>query len=123
MKNLMNKTRKPGDAYITTEDPLTGWRWEVLKVYQADSSKKYSRAFCFVHGFADEAGDCYVSDIGHTIVDFDHDVFATTAAAREALFGPRKPAGRPGAGKVYRLTGPGASIEAGNTWDESEVEL
>jgi len=86
-KNLMGKSRKPGNAYITTTDPRLGWTWEVLKTWQANGSKPYARAFCNVHGFATEMGDCYITDIGRTITDFDHDVFASADEARAALFG------------------------------------
>jgi hypothetical protein len=86
-KNLMGKSRKPGNAYITTWDPRTGWTWEVLKTWQADGSKPYARAFCNVHGFATEMGDCYVADIGDIITDFDETVFANEDEARVALFG------------------------------------
>ena len=86
-KNLMGKSRKPGNAYITTLDPRTGWTWEVLKTWQANGSKPYARAFCNVHGFATEMGDVYTADIGRIITDFDRDVFEDEAAARLALFG------------------------------------
>jgi len=90
-KNLMGKSRKPGDAYITTADPRTGWTWEVLKTYQADGSKPYARAFCNVHGFATEMGDTYISDIGTDIVSFDASVFEDRLAAFDALFGEGTP--------------------------------
>jgi hypothetical protein len=93
-KNPMGKSRKPGDAYITTVDDRTGWRYEVLKTYQVDGSKPYARAFCNVHGFATEMGDVYVADIysgGPQIVAFDQAVFADQDAARLALFGKGTP--------------------------------
>lgn len=85
--NPMGKSRKPGDAYITTTDHRLGWTWEVLKSYQVDGSKPYARAFCNVHGFATEMGDCYIADIGTDVVDFDATVFANRAEAFAALFG------------------------------------
>jgi hypothetical protein len=92
----MGKSRKPGDAYITTFDSRLGWKYEILKTYQADGSKPYARAFCNVHGFATEMGDCYISDIyGGEIIDFDRNVFADRQAAADALFGfgvPSSPA-------------------------------
>jgi hypothetical protein len=90
-KNPMGKSRKPGAAYITTADRRLGWTWEVLKTYQVDGSKPYARAFCNVHGFATEMGDCYIADIGTHIVDFDETVFATVEDAFTALFGTGTP--------------------------------
>lgn len=85
--NRMGRSRKPGDAYMTLEDRRSGWRYEILKSWQADGRKPYARAFCNVHGFATEMGDVYVSEIGRTLVDFDRDVFADAADALGALFG------------------------------------
>lgn len=90
-KNPMGRSRKPGDAYITTVDYRTGWTYEVLKTYQLDGGKPYARAFCNVHGFATEMGDVYVSDIGKTIESFDESVFETRDHARVALFGGELP--------------------------------
>jgi len=122
--NPMGRSRKPGSAYITTEDPRTGWRYEVLKTWQTDGTKPFARAFCNVHGFATEMGDVYVADIGRVILDFDQSVFPSEAVAHHALFGyavvPKRDRGRPELGKVYALTGPGPTIQAGNTWAESE---
>jgi len=64
MKNPFGKSRKPGNAYAVVESG--SWKWEILKLYKSlESSKKdpYARAFCFVHGFADEYGDTYLTDI------------------------------------------------------------
>ena len=87
MANPMGKSRKPGNAYMTLSDPRLGWTWEVLKTYQQDGSKPYARAFCNVHGFATEMGDCYVSEIGTQLVDYDRDVFSSSADALAAVFG------------------------------------
>lgn len=65
-KNLMGKSRKPGDAYVTVIG-ANGWKYEILKLYKSvEASKKdpYARAFCNVHGFATEMGDTYLRDIG-----------------------------------------------------------
>jgi hypothetical protein len=64
-KNLFGKSRKPGNAYAVVYG-ANGWKYEILKLYKSvESSKKdpYARAFCFVHGFADEYGDTYLRDI------------------------------------------------------------
>lgn len=63
-KNLFGKSRKPGNAYAVVESG--GWKWEILKLYKSvEASKKdrYARAFCFVHGIADEYGDVYLDEI------------------------------------------------------------
>lgn len=86
-KNPMGKSRKPGNAYILTEDPRTGWRYEVLKTWQADGAKPYARAFCNVHGFATEMGDVYVSEVGRSVVAYDGTVFESAEEAGQALFG------------------------------------
>lgn len=70
-KNLMGKSRKPGNAYVTVN--ANGWQWEILKLYQtvANSKKnKYARAFCLVKSpFVPdgEYGDVYLTDIGSTV--------------------------------------------------------
>ena len=89
--NPMGKSRKPGDAYITTIDPRSGWKYEILKTYQIDGSKPYARAFCNVHGFATEMGDVYIADIGNVITGFDPESFGDESVAREALFGTGTP--------------------------------
>lgn len=64
VKNLCGKTRPKSDPYEVWEGG--GWRWEVLKKWQADDSKPYARWFCNVvtpmcpNG---EMGDVYVADI------------------------------------------------------------
>ena len=89
--NPMGKSRKPGDAYITTTDVRTGWKYEILKTYQLDGSKPYARAFCNVHGFETEMGDTYIADIGMIVEDFDATVFENKAEAITALFGSGTP--------------------------------
>jgi len=89
--NPMGKSRKPGDAYITTIDPRSGWKYEILKTYQVDGSKPYARAFCNVHGFETEMGDTYIADIGTQLLDFDRSVFESSADALGALFGSGTP--------------------------------
>jgi hypothetical protein len=87
VKNLMGKSRKPGNAYVTLRDPRIGWTWEVLKAWQADGSKPFARVFCNVHGFETEMGDVYVKDVGRELVDYDRTVFASGAEAIDAVFG------------------------------------
>jgi len=89
--NPMGKSRKPGDAYIVTTDPRTGWTYEILKTYQLDGSKPYARAFCNVHGFATDIGDVYIAEIGTRLDLYDREVFASAADALAALFGSGTP--------------------------------
>jgi len=63
-KNLFGKARKPGNAYANCYS--NGWRWEILKLYkslEASRNDPFARAFCYVHGIADEYGDVYLRDI------------------------------------------------------------
>lgn len=71
-KNLLGKSRKPGNAYAVCEGAMRlggevfQFRWEILKLYKSlEASKKdpYARAFCFVHGVEDEYGDTYLTEI------------------------------------------------------------
>jgi len=85
--NPMARSRKAGNAYLTTVDPRTGWTYEVLRTYQADGAKPYARAFCNVHGWATELGDVYVTEVGRVITDYDRSVFPNELGAYQALFG------------------------------------
>ena len=66
MKNLCAKTRPDNKPYEIWEDKTIGWKWLVLKKWQADDDKPYGRWFCKVitpivpEG---ELGDVYVSEI------------------------------------------------------------
>lgn len=65
MKNLCNKTVGINDAYEIWENEF-GWRWYVLRKYQADDNKKYARWYCFVQSPfvpSGEYGDEYVENI------------------------------------------------------------
>ena len=73
---------------MVLRSPTIGWEWEVLKSYQLDGAKPYARVFANVHGFATEMGDCYVTDLGTQLVDFDREVFTDSADAMRAVFGP-----------------------------------
>lgn len=65
-KNLMAKKtteEKPYQVWASGD----GWRWLILKSYQADNTKEYARAFCavsspFTFGGYDY-GDVYWADI------------------------------------------------------------
>lgn len=65
-KNLCAKTRPATQPYEVWENARAGWKWKVLKKYQADDSKPYARWFCQVvtpmmpEG---ELGDVYVAEI------------------------------------------------------------
>jgi hypothetical protein len=90
MKNLMGKGRmKMNDRpYIELVGVGNGWRYHVLKTYQADGQKPYARAMCEVWGFAQEVGDVYIDDLRRLdLVGFDETVFESADAAAEALFG------------------------------------
>jgi hypothetical protein len=65
MKNLCAKTRPLSNPYEVWESG-DGWRWLVLKKWQADDAKPYARWFCFVTSpFCPdgEYGDTYVTDV------------------------------------------------------------
>lgn len=63
-KNLCGKTRDKSNPYEVWEG--NGWRWAVLKKWQANDAKPYARWFCFVtspYCPDGEMGDVYVSEI------------------------------------------------------------
>jgi hypothetical protein len=63
-KNLCGKTRDKSNPYEVWAG--NGWRWAVLKKWQANDAKPYSRWFCFVtspYCPDGEMGDVYVSEI------------------------------------------------------------
>jgi hypothetical protein len=68
-KNLCGKTRPVTNPYEVWV--AGGWRWAVLKKWQADDSKPYARAFCHVSSPMcpeGELGDCYIADYkGHAV--------------------------------------------------------
>lgn len=88
---VMWKLRKPGDAYIETVDPRTGWRYEVVKSWQQDGSKPYARVFRNVHGSESGMGDFFVGAVGRVIVDFDSSIFEDAQEAGRSLFCERLP--------------------------------
>jgi hypothetical protein len=66
MKNICAKMRPESDPYEIWENKLTGWKWLVLKKWQADDNKPYARWFCRVYSPfcpSGDLGDVYVSEI------------------------------------------------------------
>ena len=89
-KNIAGKSRrmdKGQKPYATITDPHTGWKFHILKSWQADNSKQHSRWFVRVEGDYDEMGDeyCYTvrsalnracqSGRVENLVSFDETVF------------------------------------------------
>mgnify|MGYP000851942993 CR=1 FL=1 len=66
-KNPMGKQTTIDKPYQVWENPAAGWKWLILKSYQADNNKPYARAFCAVispYTFGDyEYGDVYWDEI------------------------------------------------------------
>lgn len=68
MKIPMGKARPVERPYEVHEGfgPLDGWRWLVLKKWQADDAKPYARALCYVTspytGSGGDMGDVYIRD-------------------------------------------------------------
>jgi hypothetical protein len=63
--NPAAKTRPETEPYEIWEAP-GGWRWLVLKKYQADDHKPYARWFCKVYSPmlpGGELGDVYASEV------------------------------------------------------------
>jgi hypothetical protein len=87
MKNVASKTRKSDNPYATWTDPKTGWKYRLLKSWQADNSKEYSRWFVLVEGWGTDMGDEYCSNMrpglnramssGNENFDFDRTVWST----------------------------------------------
>lgn len=66
MKNTALKTRPVTEPYEVWQSHDGLWTWKVLKKWQADDTKPYSRWFCFVTSpFCPdgEYGDVYVEEI------------------------------------------------------------
>ena len=64
MKNQFAKTRPKENPYEVWE--ANGWTWNVLKKWQVDDEKPYTRWFCFVtspYCPEGEYGDTYVAEI------------------------------------------------------------
>jgi hypothetical protein len=65
-KNLCGKTRPANNPYEIWKSFDGSWEWRVLKKYQIDDNKPFSRWFCMVKSpyVPDgEMGDVYVSEI------------------------------------------------------------
>jgi len=65
MKNLCGKTRKVNEPYEVWR--RGDWEWRVLKKWQVDDDKDFSRWFCAVKSPATfgsyDLGDVYVAEI------------------------------------------------------------
>jgi len=86
MKNIANKERRLSKGqlpYASWIDPATGWKYSILKSWQGDNSKEYSRWFMYVEGFSKEMGDEYCSNVRPGLnragmdVTFDETVWST----------------------------------------------
>lgn len=62
MKNVAGKMRRPENAYAHWTDPATGWEYWLLKSWQGDNSKPYSRWLLKVNGFGSDMGDTYCDE-------------------------------------------------------------
>lgn len=92
-KNLMGKSRKSDDPYLTFEND-SGWTWKVLKSWQADNAKPYGRWFCevsspYTMGGAD-LGDVYVYEVVRNgkLVGYDHNIEGLLEQASTGLHAP-----------------------------------
>jgi len=63
MKNPASKTRKTDNPYASWTDLRTGWQYKLLKSWQADNGKQYSRWFVWVNGYGVDMGDEYVDNM------------------------------------------------------------
>ena len=100
-KNVAGKSRKVDAPYATILDPTTGWKWTILKSWQADNSKQYSRWFCHVDGDYSEMGDVYCREVRpalaralaarepHLFVTFDETIFNTLGEFAAWAWGER----------------------------------
>lgn len=88
-KNVAGKSRTKSNPYATITHPYTGWKWSILKSWQADNSKTHARWFCYVEGDYSELGDEYCYNVRGALrlalassepelyVQFDESVFNT----------------------------------------------
>ncbi len=72
----LKRTAKVSAPHAIYHDSrMPGWEWRVLKLYkgiEAGRADRYARAFCLVTspmtGPGGDMGDCYLTDIGDTLV-------------------------------------------------------
>lgn len=65
-KNECAKTRPVTQPYEVWENARAGWKWKVLKKYQADDAKPYARWFCHASSPycpEGELGDVYAAEV------------------------------------------------------------
>jgi hypothetical protein len=63
MKNIASKSRKSDNPYAQWTDVRTGWEYKLLKSWQGDNSKPFSRWFVEVRGWGHDMGDEYVENL------------------------------------------------------------
>lgn len=65
MKNPAGKMRKQNQPYATWTDLRTGWKYKLLKSWQANNAKPYGRWFVSVTTpyVTEEMGDSYVAQL------------------------------------------------------------
>lgn len=66
--NPANKERTHENPYATWTDPRTGWKYSLLKSWQAANKGAYARWMMNVVGYANDTGDVYVHEMLHGIV-------------------------------------------------------
>ena len=90
-KNPALKTRKSDNPYASWTDLRSGWRYKLLKSWQGDNAKLYSRWFVEVHGFGHDLGDEYVDNLlaglGSSDLTFDSSIWLDKRSFLQWAFG------------------------------------
>lgn len=61
--NVAAKMRHHTQPYASWTDTRTGWKYQLLKSWQAKNDKPYARWFCRVEGWGTDMGDVYVAEV------------------------------------------------------------
>lgn len=83
--NVAAKWRHHLTAYAEWTDTRTGWKYQLLKSWQAKNDKPYARWFCRVEGWGTEMGDVYVAEVrgglpSYSEIRIDYDVWDSVGA-------------------------------------------
>lgn len=61
--NPCNRLMDVGFAYAVWTDTISGWKYHLLKSWQANNLKPNARWHCFVEGWEREYGDCWTAEL------------------------------------------------------------
>jgi hypothetical protein len=85
-KNIAGKSRKVNNPYASWTDPRTGWKYKLLKSWQADNGSIFARWFVDVHGYGHDLGDSYVQELRRGVLMAEDLVIDLTVWESEEKF-------------------------------------